>query len=172
MPIEMSSFCGGVCNSMYNVTGFNIIFKSVFQTALVLSIIIMIILMFLYPCKANTPTYILTKIFLYIFAAVWVMFSIHDSIIKNNYDTKYSNKNATNLIDKINNSGSNLIYGGEKMHVKPDFTHKKYKYDDEDHVDKDDYDHHNHVDKDDDDDDVPESAEVMTDKLLNDLKGL
>lgn len=123
MPIEMSTFLGGMTNSVYSVTGFNKIFSSVAYTSIILSVIILIILMFIYPCKKDTPSWILLKVLLYVFIINIAILSLHNSIIKNDYKEKYLNTNIDTFMTNINNR-DNAIYEQDNVKVMPNFVER------------------------------------------------
>ncbi len=116
MPIEISSFLGGISNSIYSITGLNHIFSSVLYTALGLSIVIIIIIMLIYPCKKDTPLWLLFKTFLYIMIVIMMSFSIHSNFIRNNYKEKYLNNNVSTM---MNNTHGGVVYVDEKVDVRP-----------------------------------------------------
>jgi hypothetical protein len=68
MTIEFNSFFGNISNSIYLVTGLNHIFSSVLYTSLVLSIMIIIMVMLIYPGEEKSPSWLIIKLFLYVFA--------------------------------------------------------------------------------------------------------
>ena len=111
MSIEIGSLFGGVYNKAYSVKGLNIIFSNIIYTSIILSCIVLIIIMFIYPCKSNAPSWLLLKMFAYILFSSVIFLSIHSSILKNNYEKKYTDSNMTKLYDKFKNN--NLIYGDE-----------------------------------------------------------
>lgn len=121
----MGTFLGGVTNSVYSVTGFNKIFSNVAYTAIILSIIMIIIIMFIYPCKKDTPSWLLLKVLLYVFIVNIALLSLHNSIIKNDYKEKYLNSNIDEFMNNVNNR-DNGIYGEENIKVSPTFTERQY----------------------------------------------
>jgi hypothetical protein len=116
MAIEINSFFGGICNSIYSATGLNHIFSSVLYTSIMLSITIILVIMLLYPGKKGTPVWVIFKLFLYIMMIITVVFSIHNSFIKNNYKEKYLNSNVSDLMDNIHGG---RMYNDEKISVQP-----------------------------------------------------
>lgn len=133
MAIEINSFFGGICNSIYSATGLNYIFSSVLYTSLVLSVIIILMILLLYPAKRGSPAWLILKLFLYILMAITIVFSIHNSFIRNNYKEKYLNNNVSSLMDNIHGGG--LVYGNDKIKVQPNL--ESYP---EDHSNEEDFD--------------------------------
>ena len=123
MAIEINSFFGGICNSIYSATGFNRILSSVVYTSLTMSIMIIIAIMLIYPAKKNSPSWLLLKLFLYIFIGITFMFSIHSSFIRNNYKEKYLNSNVNTLMNNIH--GGEAVYNNEKIKVQPNLEIKE-----------------------------------------------
>lgn len=121
MPIEMGTFLGGMTNSVYSVTGLNKIFSSVVYTSIILSIIVLLIIMFIYPCRKDTPSWLLLKVLLYVFIINIAILSLHNSIIKNDYKEKYLNSNIDNFMNNVNNR-DNGIYDEENIKVSPTFA--------------------------------------------------
>lgn len=116
MAVEFNSFLGGLTNSIYSVVGLNHIFSSVLYTSIVLSVLVVLLIIMLYPCKKGTPMWILFKLFLYVLMLIVVVFSIHNSFIKNDYKEKYLKSNVNNL---INNIHGGHVYGEEMVKVSP-----------------------------------------------------
>ncbi len=124
MPIEMGTFLGGMTNSVYSVTGLNKIFSSVAYTSIILSIIVLLIIMFIYPCKKDTPSWLLLKVLLYVFIINIAILSLHNSIVKNDYKEKYLNTNIDNFMNNVNNR-DNGIYEEENIKVSPTFAQEQ-----------------------------------------------
>lgn len=115
MAIEMSSLFGNVYNKAYSIKGLNVIFSNIIYTSIILSCIMLIIIVVIYPCKKNTPYWLIMKIFFYILFSSIVFLSIHSSIIKNNYQKKYMDSDVSKMYDTF--ESNNLVYGDE--FVKP-----------------------------------------------------
>lgn len=119
MTIEINSFFGSIYNSFYSVTGLNKIFSSVVYTSILISGLIVLLLMFLYPCKKNTPLWILFKIFIYILTIMVFTLSIHNSLVRNRYKSQYQDTSINNMMDTIHGGRNDIVYNNEKMQVNP-----------------------------------------------------
>ena len=120
MAIDIGSFFQSICNKTYSVTGLNAVFSSVINMAIILSIIIILLIMTIYPCKKGTPIYILGKLFLYVLLISVSLLSLHSSIIKNDYQQKYSDQTMGTFINKI--GGKNEIYREDMVEIKPQYS--------------------------------------------------
>ncbi len=121
MTIEFNSFFGSVSNSIYSTTGLNHIFSSVLYTSLSMTIIIIIMVLLIYPARENSPSWIVVKLFLYVFGGVLAIFSVHGSFIKNDYKEKCENNRVNNLMNSIH--GGKFVYNGDSIPVQPNLEH-------------------------------------------------
>lgn len=113
MPFECSKFFDKSYNFYFSSVGLNKIFKSPFNSSILLTITILFIIILYFPSKKNTPLYILCKIGLYIFICNYIVLFLHSCIIKNIKKTKDSNLD-------IYNDGENIINNAaQNNNIKP-----------------------------------------------------
>ena len=118
MSIEINTFFGDIFNSIYSATGLNKILRNVLYTSLFLSIIILVVTVTIYPCKKNTPMWIIFKLYIYILIISTIIISIHNNFIKSDFKEKYLNENVNHLMNNIH--GANYDQK-DKVEVIPDF---------------------------------------------------
>ena len=133
MAIEFSSCLNGINNSIYNIPFLNNVFSSIIYTSIVLSILIIILIIFIYPCKKDTPSWILVKLFIYLFTVNAIIFSAQHSMTLNNYKEKSSDVKSDEFITNINKRGGN-IYNKENIKVVPNFNEREQI--EEDHIEE------------------------------------
>jgi Ca2+/Na+ antiporter len=133
MPIEIGSVLGGICNKTYSITGLNVIFSSIINTAIVLTLITLILIMVIYPCKKNTPMWLLFKLFLYILISIVFVLYLHNSTIKNNYEKKYRNNNLEKFIGGM--ESNSITHSNDIIEVSPNHSKKDIKLNEMDKYD-------------------------------------
>lgn len=72
--------------------------------------------MIIYPCKNNTPFYIIIKLFLYLFLLSFFIILLHNSTLRNKYKETERNGEMYNIIDNIDDN--RIIYGSSNQ-IKP-----------------------------------------------------
>lgn len=107
MPIELSNIINSTFGFSFKSRGVNNIFTNKIYTSAILTILIVFLIMIIYPCKKNTPGYILGKLIFYIFIATLGIIFIHDCIMYNNYESKKEQQGSDEFIDNI---GGNIAY--------------------------------------------------------------
>lgn len=115
MPIELSNIINSTFGFSFKSRGINNIFTNKIYTSAILTILIIILIMIIYPCKKNTPGYILGKLIFYIFIASLGIIFIHDCVMYNTYESK---KEQQVNDEFINNIGGNIAYEGGEDTIK------------------------------------------------------
>lgn len=123
MAIEFSNMLNGINNTIYSLPFFNSIFSSIIYTSIILSILIIIIIVFIYPCKEDTPVWILAKLFVYLFTINTLVFSLNHASISNNFREKSNDMISDEFITNINKRGGNA-YEKDSIQVIPKFANK------------------------------------------------
>lgn len=98
--------------------GVNKFFLNKFYSALALTIAIILIIMVLYPCKKETPIYLLLKVGLYIFIGSVSIIFIHDIALIDNYKTHINKQDTEKIIDVISGH-ENTGFHNETIEIKP-----------------------------------------------------
>lgn len=124
MAIEFSSFIGNIHNSIYSVPILHTILSNVIYTSIVLSIILIILLLVIYPCKSDTPSWVMLKVFTYLVIVNTIVFSVHRSVLSNKYKEESSFKDNENIYNNINKVGGVGIYDEENIKVVPTFSNQ------------------------------------------------
>ena len=131
MAIEFGSFIGNINNGIYSVPFLNVIFSSVLYTSIILSILLIVILLTIQPPEDSS--FELFKIFVYTFITNIIIFSVHSSIVSNNYKEQYEDKKSYELMDNINDkTGGAAIYAEDTIKVMPQFKSSEAESDNED----------------------------------------
>lgn len=130
MAIEFSSFLGNINNTIYSMPFLNCILSSVVYTSIILSILIIIMVLFIYPCKKDTPGWVLVKLFIYIFAINTIIFSARYSMMSNQINEKSNDESSSNFITNINRRGGSNVYNNESIKVVPNFSEHRQVEDD------------------------------------------
>ncbi len=117
MTIEINSFFSNISNSMYSAIGLNHVFSSVLYTSIFMTIIIIIMIIIIYPAKEDSPAWLKLKLFLYLFGAILIIFSVHYSFVKNDCKEKYHNDSVRNLMNNIH--GGKTAYNDDFISVQP-----------------------------------------------------
>jgi hypothetical protein len=131
MAIEFGSFIGNINNGIYSVPFLNVIFSSILYTSIILSILLIFILLTIQPPEDSS--FELFKIFVYTFITNIIIFSVHSSIVSNNYKEQYEDKKSYELMDNINDKmGGSAIYAEDTIKVMPQFKNSEAESDNED----------------------------------------
>ena len=120
MSIEFSELLNTINNKLYAIPILSTILSNVVYTSITLSILLIIILIFIYPCAEDTSSWAFAKLFIYLFIANTVVFSIHYSIMSNKYKEKIVEKNSSDFITNINRRGG-AVYDKDTIRVVPKF---------------------------------------------------
>ena len=116
MPFDLSNSLKTTCGWSFASKGMNGIFVSRFYTTAILTVMIIILVMILYPCKKNTPVWILVKLGFYVFLVSLGMIFIHDCVVFHEYEKKVGGDESDEFIGGLNGSG-NIAFGGSDDRV-------------------------------------------------------
>ena len=120
--IEFNSLINSIQNNIHGIPFFNGILSNIVYVSITLSILLIIMILFIYPCKETTPAWVLAKLFVYLSITNLIIFSMHNSIMKNKYSEKFSSETSEKFINNINSrGGSASIYNSENIKVVPTF---------------------------------------------------
>lgn len=117
MPVELSN----ALKNTYGLTmssGMMTLFSNKVYTTFILTVITLILIMSLYPCKKETPAWVVGKLGLYIFITSLIILIIHDGVIYNNYKKIGGDMNASDFIDGIHDN-PNTAFKNDNVTVTP-----------------------------------------------------
>jgi hypothetical protein len=136
MSIEFNSLFVDVQSSIYSVSFVNYIFSNLIYTSIILSIILLIIVIFLYP-QDGSESASTVRLFIYIFIATTITFSLYNGFLNNKFKEKYHDSNHETLISKINKAGGNSAYSSDAIKINPNFksSHSYDTYEDSNNYD-------------------------------------
>ena len=138
MPIDLTNTLKSSCGWSFASNGMNNLFGSRLYVTGMLTVFIVVLIMVLYPCRKDTPMWILTKLGFYIFLVTFGMVFIHDCVTYNSYAEKTGGDEAESIIRGINDGG-NVAYDGDKVSINPakqdstssdEFSHDRPRTDD------------------------------------------
>jgi hypothetical protein len=125
MPIELSNAVKTTSGWSFASKGMNKIFINKIYTSVVLTCIIIILIMILYPCKKDTPLYILGKLGFYIFISSLSIIFMHDCVIYNKNKSISDDMDNDKFVNAIGET--DIVYGGGAVEVK--IKNQKQEYD-------------------------------------------
>ena len=120
MPFELSKYLKNTYGLTFASRGLNVIFCNKFYTTIILTIIILMIITIMYPCKKGTPFWVVCKVGLYIFIATITILFIHDSVTHSTNALALSGADDDEFVKGLNGD-DNVAFGGDNMHIKPNF---------------------------------------------------
>lgn len=118
MSIHFSEFINDVNSSIYNIPIFNTILSSVVYSSIILSILVIVLLIFVYPAD-GIPSWVLVKMFIYLFIINTMIFSAHYSVMSSKCKEKSNNSKSEEFINNINRRGG--AYDKDNIQVLPNF---------------------------------------------------
>jgi len=120
MPFECSKFFDESYKFYFSSIGLNKIFKSSFNSSILLTIIILFIIILYFPSKKNTPFNVMLKIGIYVFIVNYLTLFLHKCVNKNIENTPeeilYGGGGGDNNI--CPNLGGREIIGGDSYDTK------------------------------------------------------
>jgi hypothetical protein len=120
MPIDITNTLTNGGNWTFMSKGLSRLFGSRIYTTAILTLMIIILIMIMYPCKLNTPTWILLKLGFYIFLVSISVIFMHDCVILNAEGIKKGGDDEDEVINSITRGGDDVAFSSEKVEVKPD----------------------------------------------------
>lgn len=119
MPIDISSLLKDTGSWAFLSKGMNKLFKSRVYTTAILTMLIIILVMILYPCKENTPTWVLLKLGFYVFLVSIGVIFMHDCVLFHKYKEKEEFEDAAAMGSTISGE-DNIAFVSEKTNVVPE----------------------------------------------------
>lgn len=123
MPIDITNSLKCTKGWSFASKGMNGLFTSRIHTTAILTIMVIILIMLLYPCKQNTPMWILLKLGFYIFIVSISIIFIHDCVLYNKNIKDKESKNSDSMVENINTD--NVVYDNDKVKVSPQTIDKE-----------------------------------------------
>jgi len=117
MPIDITNSLKSTKGWSFASKGMNGLFASRINTTAVLTVMIIILIMLMYPCKQNTPMWILLKLGFYIFITSISIIFIHDCVLYNKNIKDKESKNSDSIVGGINTD--NVVYDNDKVEILP-----------------------------------------------------
>lgn len=118
MPIDLTRSLKSSCGWSFASNGMNQLFASKLYTCGILTIMIIFLVMIIYPCKKNTPVWIMGKLGIYIFLVTICIMFVHDCVLYNEYKEQTGGSETEAMIYSIGKN-SNVAFGGDQVSVTP-----------------------------------------------------
>lgn len=80
MPIDLNSSVSRVSHMAFGNAALNTILSNSVFVAFVITAVVILIVLIMYPARANTPFFIVGKMFVYIMLISWIVIFLHDSV--------------------------------------------------------------------------------------------
>jgi hypothetical protein len=109
MPVDITSTLSQGESLTFLSKGLTRIFKSRIYTTSVLTVMIIILIMIMYPCKQNTPTWLLLKLGFYVFLVSIGVIFIHDCVILNENNEKRLGGEDSDMINAVTNNNDDIF---------------------------------------------------------------
>jgi hypothetical protein len=117
MPFELGDSIKNTCNLTFQSRGMNSLFCSKFYTTTIMTIMVIVLIMIIYPCKKNTPTWILFKLGFYVFIFTLGILIMHDGVVLSSLKEKIGGNESENFINNIH--GDNIAFDKDSITVSP-----------------------------------------------------
>jgi hypothetical protein len=121
MPFELGNSLKNTCNWTFQSKGMNSLFCSKIYTTTIITVMVIVLIMIIYPCKKNTPTWLLFKLGFYVFILTLGIIVMHDGVVLTALKEKIGGRESESFIDNIH-SDKNIAFGDESITVSPNTT--------------------------------------------------
>jgi hypothetical protein len=118
MPFELGNSLKSTCNWTFQSRGMNSLFYSKIYTTAIMTMLVIVLIMIIYPCKKNTPTWLLFKLGFYIFILTLGIIVMHDGVVLTTLKEKIGGRENESFINNIH-SDKNIAFGDESVIVSP-----------------------------------------------------
>jgi hypothetical protein len=113
MPIELFNAIKTTGGWSFASKGMNNLFINKLYTSAILTIVVILLIMILYPCKKNTPVYMLGKLGFYIFITSLSIIFIHDCVVYNKNKSNDDISKNNEFVDTIGDD--DVVYRSDKV---------------------------------------------------------
>jgi hypothetical protein len=126
MPFELGDSLKNTCNWTFQSNGMNSLFCSKFYTTAITTIMVIILIMIIYPCKKNTPPWLLFKLGFYIFILNLGIIIMHDGVVLSTLKEKMGGNESETFIDHIHSDSKDSAFSNDSIPVSPNTDCDKY----------------------------------------------
>jgi hypothetical protein len=123
MPFELGDSLKSTCNWTFQSKGMNNLFCSKFYTTAIMTVMIIVLIMVIYPCKKNTPPWLLFKLGFYVFILSLGIIIMHDGVVLSTLKEKMGGRESETFIDNIHNNYKNIAFNDDSIVVSPNTIH-------------------------------------------------
>ena len=120
MPIDITSTLSQGESLTFLSKGLTRLFNSRIYTTAILTVMVIILIMIMYPCKQNTPTWVLLKLGFYIFIVSIGVIFMHDCVILKENNEKRGDAEDSDIINIVTDKDNNDDIFNESISVKID----------------------------------------------------
>ena len=118
MPFELGDSLKSTCNWTFQSKGMNGLFFSKFYTTAIITVMVIVLIMIIYPCKKNTPSWLLFKLGFYVFILTLGIIVMHDGVVLTTLKEKIGGRENEDFINGIHDN-KHSAFGGESITVSP-----------------------------------------------------
>jgi hypothetical protein len=131
MPIILADSINNKLGWSFLSPGLNVIFSNKLYTSTILTLTVLILIMIIYPCKENTPIWVIFKLGFYIliFSSAWLV--LHDIIMRKYIIEKYTREKSNDFVGSIGGT-SNIATNNDNVDISPSMVYGGSAIDDTD----------------------------------------
>lgn len=109
MTIGLSELLSDTYGWKFAATGINKILSNNIYTSILITFCIILIIMIIYPCKKNTPLWVVFKLGFYILLCTTGILLVHDIILRKTFDDSHKQNTDNTFIKNIGGFNANKL---------------------------------------------------------------
>jgi hypothetical protein len=118
MPFELGDSLKSTCNWTFQSKGMNSLFFSKFYTTAIITVMVIVLIMIIYPCKKNTPSWLLFKLGFYVFIMTLGIIVMHDGVVLTKLKEKIGGRENEDFINDMHDN-KDIAFGDDLIAVSP-----------------------------------------------------